>query len=185
MEPWERLAFTRGRSLRGWKSTQGEIANAWSGKEWTWEAEQEIMHMRKRVQGERMRSWEAGRDLKLGEGCGLDIEWLVALLHLRHPEAASPEPVPTHRAAMHLSVAGALSEGDASMLSRAAVFYARARNAMYLLDMESDSVLPENPEKLLRLAEWLGIESANALLAEVAEHQEAVKTVFKEVIQGL
>jgi glutamine synthetase adenylyltransferase len=140
--------------------------------------------MRKRVQSERTRSWEAGRDLKLGEGCGLDIEWLVALLHLRHPEAASDEPLPTHEAAQSLAKAGAINTGDADALSHAALFYSRVRNAMYLLDLESDSVLPENPEKLARLAEWLGIESANELLAEVSVRQNAVRSVFKEVIQG-
>ena len=56
---------------------------------------------------------------------------------------------------------------------------------MFLLDMESDSVLPENPEKLIRLAEWVGLAEANELLANVASHREAVSAVFREVVQGV
>ena len=185
MEAWERLAFTRGRSLRGSDVSRDAIAIAWAGKEWTWEDEQEILHMRKRVQSERMRQWEASRDLKLGEGCGLDIEWLVALVKLRHPEAASGEPHTTHDSARRLAKAGALAPADAEALASAALFYAELRNAMFLLDMESDSVLPENPEKLIRLAEWVGLAEANELLANVASHREAVSAVFREVVQGV
>lgn len=140
--------------------------------------------MRKRVQTERMRQWESARDLKLAEGCGLDIEWLLALIKLRHPEAASGPPDATHDLAMQLGASGALSESDASLLADATLFYAGLRNAMYLLDFESDSVLPENPEKLARLADWVGIAGANELLARVANHRQAVTSVFREVVQG-
>jgi glutamate-ammonia-ligase adenylyltransferase len=183
MEAWERLAFTRGRSLRGNGETIRVINKAWSSKEWTWEDEQEIIHMRKRVQSERMRPWEKGRDLKLSEGCMLDIEWLVAVLKLRHPEAAPEIPEPTHVVAKKLGEARALSKADATALSEAALFYAGLRNSMYLLDMDSDSVLPENPEKLDRLADWSMLDSANELLGEVASRRERVSAVFTEVFQ--
>jgi glutamate-ammonia-ligase adenylyltransferase len=182
MEAWERLAFTRGRSLRGLKDSEKAIAIAWMGKEWTWEDEQEIMHMRKRVQTERMRPWEAGRDLKLSEGCGLDIEWLLALVKLRHPEVAPETPVPTHELALSVAKAGALNQKDSDTLAAASLFYAELRNAMYLLDFESDSVLPENPEKLSRLADWVGVSGANELLSRVAHHREGVAVVFGEIV---
>ena len=183
MEAWERLAFTRGRSLRGKEQSISVIAKTWSGREWTWEDEQEILHMRKRVQTERMRPWEAGRDLKLSEGCTLDIEWLAAIMKLRHPEAAPRTVVPTHSLVRKLGEARALGTPDADALAEASLFYAGLRNAMFLLDMDSDSVLPENPEKLDRLAEWNGLNSANDLLGEVASRRERVSAVFKEVIQ--
>ena len=183
MEAWERLAFTRGRSLRGKEQSRSVIARTWSGREWTWEDEQEILHMRKRVQTERMRPWESGRDLKLSEGCTLDVEWLAAIMKLRHPEAAPHTVVPTHSLVRKLGEARALSTPDADALAEASLFYAGLRNAMFLLDMDSDSVLPENPEKLDRLAEWNGLNSANDLLGEVASRRERVSVVFKEVIQ--
>lgn len=184
MEPWERLAFTRGRSLRNSCANTEAIFAAWSGREWNWEDEQEILHMRKRVQTERMRQWESGRDLKLGEGCGLDIEWLIALLKLRHPEAAPAQPEPTHTTSLKLAEAGALAPADAESLSLASLYFAGLRNAMFLLDMDSDSVLPENPEKLERLAEWIGLQKANELLSEVGAHRDAVTKVFHEVVHG-
>ena len=185
MEAWERLALTRGRSLRGVAASTEALAQAWGGREWTWEDEQEILQMRKRVQTERMRPWEAGRDLKLSDGCMLDAEWLVALLKLRHPETADRVPEPTHACIRSLAGAGAVSVSDGETIAKATLFFARLRNAMFLLDLESDSVLPENPEKLARIATWVGLDSANELLAEVAQHRQGVSNVFSEVIQGV
>jgi glutamate-ammonia-ligase adenylyltransferase len=182
MESWERLAFTRARSLRGLESTTDAIFKAWAGKEWAWEDEQEILRMRKRVQTERMRPWESNRDIKLGVGCTLDLEWLLAILKLRHPEAISAVPAPSHRTAALFADAGALSKTDADGLAQASLFFARLRNVLFLLDLESDTVLPENPEKLGRVGEWIGMESPNQLLSVLEAHRKHVSAVFDEVV---
>ncbi|MDQ2985859.1 MAG: hypothetical protein M3R13_03950 [Armatimonadota bacterium] len=184
MEAWERLAFTRARSLSGSPASDTALAVAWGGREWTWEDEQEILRMRRRVQNERMRPWEAARDLKLGEGHTLDIEWLIAVLKLRHPEIVS-ELQPTHAIVNQFAEQGVLSQSDADELAVAALHFARLRNAMYLLDFDSDSVLPENPERLARIAEWMGLERGNDLLAMVGGHRENVNRIFAEVVQSL
>lgn len=183
METWERLAYTRARSLRGNPRSDEVLRTAWAEKEWTWEAEQEALRMRRRVQAERMRAWEASRDLKLGEGYMLDIEWLVAILKLRHAEV-HVEVLPTHETVHRFCDAGLLHNDDARALSGAALLYAHLRNTMFLLDFESDSVLPENPEKLALVAEAVEAGSANELLAKVAEARTEVSRVFAEVISG-
>lgn len=182
METWERLAYTRGRSLRGVSAIDDVLYAAIAGREWTWEDEQEALRVRRRVQTERMRSWEATRDLKLGPGHMLDIEWIAAILRLRHPTALS-EVSSTHETIMKFGQVGALSLKDAALLREAVLHFARIRNVLHLLDFDSTSVLPENPEKLARIAEWMGLESGNDLLATVAVHRESVSRIFSEVIQ--
>lgn len=181
METWERLAYTRGRSLRGNSATTAAVFSAIADREWTWEEEQEILRVRRRVQSERMRSWEATRDIKLGPGHMLDIEWIAAILRLRHPTAL--QDVQTTHGALHtLGSVGALARRDAAQLSEAVLHFARLRNVMHLLDFDSTSVLPENPERLSRIAEWLGVSSGNDVLATVAMYRQSVSRIFSEVI---
>jgi glutamate-ammonia-ligase adenylyltransferase len=181
MEPWERLALTRARSLRRRMESEDCLREAWTTPELTWEQESEILRMRKRVQTERMRTWEATRDIKLGIGTQLDIEWLAGLLRLRHPSAVT-EVHSTHKLVMEFAEVGALSHVQAATLRDAALLFGKLRNAMFLLDFDSDSVLPENPEKLGRLSVHVQIGTGNDLLAKVGQTRGAVTEVFNEVI---
>ena len=181
MESWEKLAFTRARSLRNWVESEEVVKKSWSDREWSLEQETEILTMRKRVQTERMRTWEATRDIKLGVGTMLDIEWLVGILRLRHPEAVK-QVWPSHKMAQEFAAVGGLSNDQGELLSNAHIFYSSLRNAMYLLDFDSDSVLPENPEKLTRLAAHVGIDSGNDLLALAGKSKKEVSAIFAEVI---
>jgi glutamine synthetase adenylyltransferase len=54
---------------------------------------------------------------------------------------------------------------------------------LHLLDFGSTSVLPENPERLTRIAEWMGMSGGNDVLAMVGAHRESVTRIFSEVIQ--
>lgn len=182
METWERLAHTRARSLRGLAQTTYAINQTVSGREWAWEDEQEVLRVRRRVQTERLRSWEATRDLKLGPGHMLDIEWMAAILRLRHPSSIT-NVTTTHDTLRHFGEVGALSRDDAEELCQATLCFARLRNVMHLMDFDSTSVLPENPEKLARIANWMSLESSNDILATVGVHRDAVSRIFSEVIQ--
>src|SRR5205085_3071552 len=92
METWERLALTRARSLKGWDEVSRAIAEHAFGKEWTAEENSAILQMRERVQTERLRAWESKRDLKLGPGFLLDIEWLISIVRLRNSDSTPPAP---------------------------------------------------------------------------------------------
>lgn len=181
MEAWERMAYTRARSLRNEQANVAALRRATTGREWTWEDEQEILQVRRRVQSERMRPWEAARDLKLGPGHMLDVEWLAAILMLRHP-AAVVSGMPTHETVRAFGELGALAKADAAALADATRYLARLRNVLYLLDFESTSVLPENPEKLSRIASWLELSRENEVLSTVESHRDEVSRIFREVI---
>jgi glutamate-ammonia-ligase adenylyltransferase len=181
METWERLAMTRARPLRGWSESSAAINTALAGKEWGWDEETEILAMRKRVQSERLHAWELHRDLKLGDGFLLDIEWLIAMLKLRHSELVT---LPTNTiSALHaLADCGALQRQEADALESAVILYSRLRDILYLLEFDSDSVIPENPEKLERVANTYGASSGNDLLRSVEESRAVVSAVTNELV---
>jgi glutamate-ammonia-ligase adenylyltransferase len=168
METWERLAFTKARSLRRNRATDVAIAGVMSNRVWGWHEETEILKMRARIHSERLHPWELTRDLKLGEGFLMDVEWLCSVLRLRHPELVS-ESRHTVEFVHRMAELGLIGAIEASEINRAVLRFSRMRDVLYLLDYESDSLIPENPQKLERLALVLGAKSGNALLAELEE----------------
>jgi glutamate-ammonia-ligase adenylyltransferase len=182
METWERLAFTRARSLRAWEEIDAAITDApFMRGEWGWDEETEILAMRDRIHGERMRAWEGARNVKLGAGFLLDVEWLAAMLRLRHPEAGI-EPGPTHMVMAELAEVGILGRAEAQDLGAAALLFARIRDIMFLLEFDDDSVLPENPERLARIASALKLSGANEVLEIVETSRSKVMQTYQELI---
>ncbi|MEZ0327900.1 MAG: hypothetical protein ACAH95_18550, partial [Fimbriimonas sp.] len=55
------------------------------------------------------------------------------------------------------------------------------RNRLYLMG-QSEDLVPENPERLDRLAHTLGFEHGNAFLAH---HEQIIETVRRLYIEGL
>jgi glutamate-ammonia-ligase adenylyltransferase len=181
MEVWERLALTRARSLRNLSATKSAVHKAVFSRNWDRKSELEILNMRQRIRTERMRPWEAGRDIKLGEGMLMDIEWLCGILRLRtHGEACETEQ--THLMVRRLAGVSGLTIGEAEALAEAALLFARLRNILFLLDLESDSVLPENPGKLDMIAASLGFEGGNRVLSQVEELRLVVARAFESRI---
>ncbi|MBA3725867.1 MAG: hypothetical protein H0W86_05305 [Armatimonadetes bacterium] len=181
METWERFAFTWARSLRGWPETAAATVDAVSASEWGWEQESEMLQMRSRIHNERARSWELRRDIKLGEGFLLDLEWLCSILRLRHPEAQIRLST-TASMLRQLGRLSLLSQCEADELADAALLFARLRNIMYLLEFDSDSVLPENPEKLDRMAASLKLDGANDVLDAVYDKRDKVMSVYGDLV---
>lgn len=180
METWERLALTRGRSLRGLAWCSDVLDRAAFGS-WGPAQEAQVLHMRRRIQLERTHPWELHRDLKLGEGFLLDIEWLAAILRLRRRGSQLPLGQTCDMLAT-LEAAGCLTSREAERLSAAFRLFSRMRDIMFLLNLDSDSILPENPDKLNRIASSLGMASGNDVLLSVQEHREYVARTFQEVI---
>jgi glutamate-ammonia-ligase adenylyltransferase len=181
MEPWERLAYTRARSLRKLPESTDGLMQATYLRPWSTSDEAEAAHMRKRVHTERMQPSEAGRDLKLGPGSLFDIEWLTAVLKLRSKTSAR-RCSGTVASLKRLADENAITILERDTLTSAHELFSLLRNAMYLLELDSDSILPENPDKLARIAEWVKAGSANELLRIVDECHKEVQAVFESIL---
>ena len=116
-------------------------------------AELEVLRLRDRVQTERvargLRPGERWRDLKLGPGGLVDVEWVAQLLQLRHAHAVPGLRVTgTPDALAAARDAGLLGADDAAVLATAHTTAARLRDAVVLVSGARADVLPEEGRTL-------------------------------------
>lgn len=181
LEAWERLALTRARSLRGDGESARCLRRAVYGREWTADHESQMAEMRRRIQTERVRSGQQHRDIKIGPGGLLDIEWIASILKLRMGMDA-PETPGTLGSLDKLMEMDALNPYECERLKAEFCLYSDIRNSMYLLELDSDSVMPENPDKLDQLARTLSLKGANDVLRAVQDAQAVVGGIIRAVL---
>lgn len=180
MEPWERIAYTRARSLRGWEETDAAIRRVVYGTPWSKEAEQQIDHLRTRVHRERARPNELHRNLKLGPGFSMDVEWLVGASKLQMTLNSAPA-MTTCGELRTLADHRVINVFERDELCAAYRLYGSLRNALWLLEMDSDAVLPENPDRLAKLAQFLSYDGPNQLLAAIERCKSTVIEVYERL----
>lgn len=179
MSAWERMAFTRARSIRNMQASLDIIREAYMSEPWDGIHESEMLSMRKRIQTERARPWESERDLKLSPGSYLDIEWIVGVLKLRNKLYTESANLTAN--VRELKEIGLLSPIEMENCIEAIRLFGTLRNALHLLGFDSDFILPENPKKLDQLAESIGYSNGNQVLLEVANSKKRVLEVWNRV----
>jgi glutamate-ammonia-ligase adenylyltransferase len=125
-----------------------------------WQAEladadrREIRRIKARVEQERIPPNEDPQfHLKLGRGSLSDVEFTAQLLQLQHGVRAPG----TMTALDRLTEAGAMTATDHAVLAEAYRFCERARNRLFLVTNAPSDSLPQQPERLARLARSLGM----------------------------
>jgi glutamate-ammonia-ligase adenylyltransferase len=159
---WERQALLRARPVAGDLRVGEQFMSIVNDFVWhhplTDADELEIRRMKARVESERIPPDEDPKfHLKLGPGSLSDVEWTAQLLQLRH---GVPGPG-TIDALAALVTAGALTEGDASVLTAAYRFCERTRNRWFLVKGAPGDALPGAGEQLSALARSLGTTGAD------------------------
>ncbi len=182
MAMWERFALGSSRLIRGESASLELIQRLAYAQPVTPERLRELLEMKKRVETERVPPQHTRRNVKLGFGGLTDIEWLVHLYEMRFPTAT--------KAGTLLSMPDRIRElGRAHLLNAVEVeqlLFARShlleiRMRLGLQGMEKD-VLPENPDKLNRLAEGMKCANGNELLAV---HERVIESVRAIYVEGL
>lgn len=182
MEPWERLALCRRSSLTQPHALARLVALTRSPLDRP--ALDSLIHIKRRIEQERVRPRHLDRDLKLGHGSLDDIEWTLGLTYLSNPELMIPDPPRAGARLRELGAAGALNVLEVDQLLAAHGFLYRLRVWLALNQMDGD-VVPENPDKLATLAKCMGLNDANALLAEHERHRLAVRGLFEQTVSRL
>jgi glutamate-ammonia-ligase adenylyltransferase len=158
-QTWERQAIARARPVAGDEALgrrfMAMVDEHVSQRSFTVADEREIRRMKARIERERLPPGEDPHfHLKLGRGSLSDVEWTVQLLQLRHGLRA-----PGTLAALGALVeAGAVSAGEAEVLTAAYRFCERTRNRWWLVgsDPSNPDALPQRAEDSGRLARSLG-----------------------------
>ncbi|RYG27128.1 hypothetical protein EON82_00575 [bacterium] len=183
METWERFALGHARLIAG--SPKALDAVRYVARERPVDREElaDLKRMKRRIETERVRPAHVRRDVKLGRGGLNDIEWLVRLVEMVHPGDRATS------SRMHDRIVALAEGGHFNLFERDALLEARRwlldlRHRLWLMDIEGD-LLPENPERLARLAQVLWLEDANALLRRHTEITDRVRTLYETGVERL
>jgi glutamate-ammonia-ligase adenylyltransferase len=160
-QPWERLAMTRARPVAGALALGERLLATLRPLVWrdglSDDDRREIRRIKARVERERIPPDEDPQfHLKLGRGSLSDVEFTAQLLQLQHGIHAPGTMVALAR----LAEAGVLDPEDHQVLAEAYRFCERTRNRLFLLTGAPGDSLPQQPERLARLARSLGLTPA-------------------------
>jgi glutamate-ammonia-ligase adenylyltransferase len=141
--------------------------------------------MKRRIETERVKPQHIHRDVKLGLGGISDLEWLVHLTEMRFSDVRR-DSVPLDFSdrilalarAQHINALEAEQLVDANSLLR-------ALRAHLLLQGIEDDLIPENPDKLDRVARSIGFSDGNSLLARHQSVVVSVRRMFLECIERI
>jgi len=143
----------------------------------------EVRHMRMRLLNELGSKARGGVNIKHSRGGIVDIEFLVQFLQLRYgPE--SPELfVPYYPGSIgSLVERGLLPGGD--WLPETYAFYRELESGMRVTTGQPDSILPNDPDRLERLAARMGYGggSGGRLMKEYLERSAQVGELFEKLV---
>ncbi len=155
-QTWERLAWTRARTVAGDRALGDRLLDAIEPAVWgSGLRSDEILDLRRikaRVEGERIPPGEDPKfHLKLGRGSLSDIEFTTHSLQLQYGIRATG----TTAALRSLDVTSVLSHEDAEALADAYRFCEQLRNRWFLVNSAPGDSLPTQPERLSWLARSL------------------------------
>lgn len=186
MEMWERFALGQARLVMGGEEAISTVLKAAYAQPLTPERLRELLAMKKRVETERVKPQHMRREVKLGFGGLNDIEWLIHLHEMRYPTATRSDKSDQRSISMpdrirNLGRAGLLNAVEVEQILHSHAHLAEVRLRLGLLGLEKD-ILPENPDKLDRLAQTMNFSAGNDLLAK---HEHVIETVRAVYLQGL
>jgi glutamate-ammonia-ligase adenylyltransferase len=186
MEPWERFALGRARAVCG------HLDSVWVLDEIVYEDQlskehfESLLHMKGRIERERVQTRYRERHIKLGAGGLDDVNWMLQLAMLVYSRHLQVGEVP-------LSVEDRLQfavshevldvvEAEAVRVGHA--YLIEARNRVYLCGV-GDDVFPENPDRLMMLGAGFGFNGANAMLEHHFRITRRIRDIFDSTIERL
>ncbi len=182
MEMWERFALGHARLILGKTEALRVVHYSAYSLPLTPERLKELVSMKKRVESERVEPQHVKRNVKLGHGGLNDLEWLVHLTEMRYPTATKAGTATDMVERINgLGRAYLLNAIEVETLIEAHRHLLEVRNRIYLLGLTEDLV-PENPDKLGRLASSCGLPEGNDFLAK---HEQVISVVRAMFLEGL
>lgn len=184
MESWERFALGRARLVKGRERALELVRKAAYEPKLDAAMLDELLYMKHRIETERVAPQHIGRQIKLGRGGLDDIDWLVQLALMAEPSALTPDAIDAESRLRCLADSKQLNLAEVAELRHARRLHLATREMVLLLGYEPD-IVPENPDKLERLAQALGYGTGNAFLAEHNGACDSVRTLYEETIRRL
>ncbi len=185
MEMWERFALGQARLLMGSDDSLAMVRKAAYAQPLTPERLQELLAMKKRIETERVLPQHMKREVKLGLGGLADIEWFVHLFEMRYPTATKAgQELHMEDRIRALGRAHLINAVEVERLVLAREHLLSLRLRLSLQGLKKD-LLPENPDKLARLAHAGGFGDGNHFLAEHEQIIGAVRAIYQDGLDRL
>jgi glutamate-ammonia-ligase adenylyltransferase len=184
MEMWERFALGQARLVVGRETSISKVRKIAFSHPLTPEALIDLLAMKRRMETERVMPQHQTREVKLGFGGLNDIEWLVHLLEMESFEAATSAGTDFSERIRSLSLAGRLNLVECETLLAARRHLLELRLRLSLLGFERD-IVPENPDKLDRLAKIMDFPTGHQFLGEHERTIDSVRSIYLQVLERL
>ncbi len=185
MEMWERFALGQSRLILGSEDALRIVLKAAYAQPLTPERLKELLAMKKRIETERVLPQHMRREVKLGHGGLADIEWFIHLHEMRYPTATKAgESLHMEDRIRSLGRARLINAIEVEELLAAREHLLTLRLRLALQGLKKD-LLPENPDKLDRLAIASGFDNGNAFLAHHERIIDTVRAIYREGLDRL
>jgi glutamate-ammonia-ligase adenylyltransferase len=184
MDLWERFALGHATLVRGNVAALEAVLHAAYAVPLTPDNLRELLKMKRRIETERVQPQQVRRQVKLGSGGLNDIEWLVHLHEMRYPPAEGERTPNMAERIRHLGRRDLLNALEVERLLQAHRHLQEVRARIVLLGIPDD-LIPENPDKLDRLAHSCGDADGNAFLARHLAVTDAVRAIYTEGLERL
>jgi glutamate-ammonia-ligase adenylyltransferase len=190
---WERLALLRARWVAGdarlgAQAMRTAHAAAYETPEDPEHVAAEIRRLRSRMERELSQERRGRRDLKLGRGGIVDVEFAVQSLQMRHGEDPAIRTTDTIEAIDLLVARGYLPDEHADALRDGYAFLRKLEQRIRILHADAAHLIEETAPGLVPLARRMGIrdrprtEAAEELLARYREVTERVRGAYEAIV---
>lgn len=177
MSPWEWFALSRSRLIIGDPVAQQTVSEiAYMGRI-NRQILDGLLAIKHRVETERVSPPNVWRDVKLGHGGLMDIEWTIEFL-LRESYNETPQ------SPMFYDRVSKVESQHQAKLIAAWEHHSRTRHWISLQNWELN-IVPENPAKLDYLAARFVLSSGNEWLEIDIEHRKQVRELYLQVVERL
>lgn len=188
-ETWERIALIKARGIAGSRELAYDFLRLHQPfiypRSPTPDLLEEIANIKHRIERDVVGPEKLERDVKLGRGGIRDIEFIVQTLQLihgaRNPFLQEPSMLKALRALRELDL---LPHDEVLALDNAYRFLRRVEHRLQIEAEQQTHTVPEELERLSRLARSLRFSSASDFTASLQNRMASVRPIFQRIISG-
>lgn len=185
MQLFERFALGQCRLVRGNPEALDHVLHAAYALPVTPERLKELVRMKRHLEAERNTPKYIRRNVKYGYGGLADIEWFCHLYEIRYPTAThAGHPRSTDERIRAIARANLINALEMESMLDARRHLSHTRNWMWFLGYRED-IVPENPDKLDRLAAAMRFSDGNEFLRYHESAVESVRGIYTEGLERL
>jgi [glutamine synthetase] adenylyltransferase / [glutamine synthetase]-adenylyl-L-tyrosine phosphorylase len=188
-ETWERMALLKARGICGNQELLYEFEHRLQPfifpRTVSDDLLTEIAELKLRIERDLVGAEDLRRNVKLGYGGIREIEFTVQTLQLLHgARHAFLQERSTLKALVALAELEMLDQATVETLRNAYVFLRAVEHRLQIVDERQTHTLPTNPDDQFLIARSLGFESVEAFDQKLGEQTEAVRQIFRQLLQA-